>query len=99
MKTKTGKKVTALLTGVLLLGVTSVPVFAASGMDHEGGMHDTRVMAQMGITPEQMAKMVDYCSQQAQKAVKEASKEDLQYDSVLGWSTEEQRETFLHSIQ
>lgn len=77
MKTKTGGNVTALLTGVLLLGVTTTSVLAASGMVHEGACCDTRVMAQMGIAPQQIAKMDAFCSQWAQKAVKsqEAQKE------------------------
>lgn len=91
MKTKTEKKVTALLTGVLLLGVTTTSVLAASGMVHEGGMHDSRVLAQMGITPEQMAKINADCSQWAQKVVKtqpaqpEKSTNNLRFNSEDGW--------------
>ena len=88
MKTKTGEKVTALLTGVLLLGVTTASVFAASGMVHEGGCCDTHTMAQMGITPGQIAKMDAFCSQHAQKAVKEDPTKGLRYDAEDGWVAE-----------
>ena len=86
MKTKTGKKVTALLTGVLLLGVTTTSVLAASGMVHEGAVHDPLVIAQMGITPEQMAKMMDaHCRKHAQAAVEEDWTKGMRYDVENGW--------------
>ncbi len=85
MKTKTGKKVTALLTAVLLLGVTTTSVLAASGMVHEGGCCDTRIMAKVGITPQQIAKMDAFCSLSAQKVVKEKSTKAMRYDFESGW--------------
>ncbi|MCR4281349.1 MAG: hypothetical protein NUV88_03400 [Candidatus Kaiserbacteria bacterium] len=85
MKTKTGKKVTALLTGVLLLGVTTASVFAASGRVHEGAVRDPLVIAQMGMTSEQMAKMDAHCSPHARTAVTEDSTQGLRYDAEDGW--------------
>lgn len=97
MKTKKGKKVTALLTGVLLLGVTTTSVIAASGMVHEGGCCDTRVMAQMGITPQQIAKMDAFCSQSAQATVKgQGAQKEKRYNLEDGWV--EQSETFLRNL-